>query len=63
MKVEIKKNSLIRLTVAAAALLFSADAMAATSIVTANIAFDTPLSLTKNSDISFGTVSAGVAST
>jgi hypothetical protein len=62
-KNNIAKNSIIRLAVAAAALLFSADAMAATQSVTANIAFDTPLTLTKNADISFGTVVAGVSST
>ena len=37
--------------------------MAATQSVTANISFDTPLTLTKVSDVRFGTVSAGVAST
>jgi len=31
--------------------------------MTANIAFDTPLTLTKKNDISFGTVAAGVADT
>jgi hypothetical protein len=36
---------------------------AATQSVTANIAFDTPLTLTKNSDIDFGTVTANNAST
>lgn len=36
---------------------------AATQSVTANIAFDTPLTLTKVADINFGTVSAGVADT
>lgn len=40
-----------------AALLISADAMAATQSVTANIDFDTPLTLTKVNDINFGTVS------
>jgi hypothetical protein len=39
------------------------DAHAVTQSVTANIAFDTPLSITKNSDINFGTVKAGVADT
>jgi hypothetical protein len=52
-----KKNYLVRLAVAAAALLFSADAMAATQSVTANLNFDTPLTLNKTSDINFGTVS------
>lgn len=36
-------------------------AYAATQSVTANATFDTDLSLTKNSDINFGTVKAGVA--
>jgi len=51
-----KQKSIVRLAVAAAALLFSADAMAATQSVTANINFDTPLTITKNNDINFGTV-------
>lgn len=38
-------------------------AMAVTQSVTANIAFDTPLSITKNADINFGTVKAGVNDT
>jgi len=38
-------------------------ALAATQSMTANIAFDTPLTLTKVSDVNFGTVSAGVADT
>ena len=63
MRVEIKQTGFIRLAIAAAALLFSGDAMAATQSVTANLAFDAPLTLTKTSDINFGTVSAGVAST
>jgi hypothetical protein len=46
-----------------AGVLAMSNAYAATQAVTANIAFDTPLSLTKNSDINFGTVKAGVAST
>jgi len=45
------------------ALLASTQSFAATQSVTANIAFDTPISLTKVSDISFGTVKAGVADT
>ena len=56
------KQSVVRLMIGAAALLFSADAMAATQSVTANMAFDTPLTLTKNNDINFGTVIAGTAS-
>lgn len=63
MKAELTKNSLVRLAVVTAALLFSADAMAATVSVPVDIAFETPLSLVKTSDLSFGTVSAGVAST
>jgi hypothetical protein len=38
-------------------------AYAATQSVTANIRFDTPLTLTKNADINFGSVSAGQANT
>lgn len=53
----------IRFLIMAAALLVSADALAATQSVTVNISFDTPLSLTKISDISFGTIKAGVADT
>jgi len=58
-----KTQSVVRLAVGVAALLFSADAMAATQSVTANLAFDTPLTLTKNNDINFGTVIASTAST
>jgi len=47
----------------AGVLLSLGAAYAATSPVTATIAFDTPISLTKNADISFGAVKAGVAST
>jgi len=43
--------------------LFSQGAEAATVSMTANISFDTPLTLTKKNDISFGTVKAGVADT
>jgi len=57
------KQLALRFLIVATALLFSADAIAATQSVTVNIAFDTPLTLTKVSDIKFGTVSAGVAST
>ena len=39
------------------------QAQAATQSVTANIAFDTPLTLTKTADINFGTVTAANAST
>lgn len=58
-----KQKFVLRLAVAAAALLFSADAMAATSTVTSNISFDTPLTISSNSSINFGTVAAGVAGT
>lgn len=43
--------------------LFSPDAKAATVSLTANISFDSPLTVTKKNDISFGTVKAGVADT
>lgn len=39
------------------------QAGAATQSVTANIAFDTPLALSKTADIDFGTVKAGTSST
>src|SRR5690349_19083697 len=39
------------------------SAWAVTQTMTANIAFDSALSLTKNTDINFGTVKAGVADT
>jgi hypothetical protein len=44
-------------------LLFSPGAQAASVSISANIGFDTPLSITKKNDISFGTVKAGVADT
>jgi len=44
-------------------MLLPVSAFGATMTMTANIAFDTPLGLTKKSDISFGTVKAGVADT
>jgi hypothetical protein len=46
-----------------AAALISSNAMAATQSVTANIAFDTVLSLSKVTDIDFGVVKAGVTGT
>jgi len=52
------KNPAFRSLIVAAALLSSADAFAATSVVTANISFDTPLTLTSVSQINFGTVAA-----
>lgn len=42
---------------------FTGQALAVTQSMTANIAFDTPLSLTKTSDINFGTVKIGTADT
>lgn len=53
----------LRALIIAAALLSSADAFAATSVVTANISFDTPLTLTPVSQINFGTVAAKTAAT
>lgn len=47
-----------RALIVAAALSCSADAFAATSVVTANISFDTPLTLTPVTQINFGTVAA-----
>ncbi len=46
-----------------AAALISSNALAATQSVTANIAFDTVLSINKEHDIDFGTVKAGVTGT
>jgi hypothetical protein len=51
------------LTIGIICLLGCATAYAATQSVTANIKFDSPITLTKNLDISFGTVSGGVAPT
>lgn len=51
------------LAYASAAAIISSNALAATQSVTANIAFDTPLALTKNLDIEFGVVKAGVTGT
>jgi hypothetical protein len=45
----------------AAIALISSNALAVTQSVTANIAFDTPLGISKVADINFGTVKAGVA--
>lgn len=44
-------------------LLFTVEAEAVTQSMTANIAFDTPLSLSKLSDINFGTVAVTTADT
>ena len=51
------------LSVAAIALVIVPDAWSATQSVTANIRFDTPLSLNKTADIDFASVQAGVADT
>jgi hypothetical protein len=58
-----KKARFLVLALGTAALLGGFQAWAATQSVTANIAFDTPLTLTKVADISFGTVTASNAST
>ncbi|MBI3441666.1 MAG: DUF4402 domain-containing protein [Proteobacteria bacterium] len=58
-----KTKQSLRLLATAALLFSSTGAMAITQSVTANIAFDSPLTMTKVSDISFGTVKAGVADT
>jgi len=51
------------IAIGVAGLLGIGQAWSATQSVTANIAFDTPLTLTKTSDINFGTVTAANAST
>jgi hypothetical protein len=58
-----KKANFLALALGAAALLGASQAWAATQSVTANIAFDTPLNLTKTADINFGTETAANAST
>jgi hypothetical protein len=61
---KMKKSALLTVTaLALAGILAAGSAMAATQSVTANIRFDTPLSLTKNSDINFGSVTASSATT
>lgn len=56
------KMNLVKLGLAAAAIaLVPVSAMAVTQTITANIAFDTPLTITPGNNIRFGTVSAGVA--
>jgi hypothetical protein len=57
------KQLLSRFLIVALALVFSADAMAATQPITVSISFDTPLTLTVVSNVSFGAVKAGTAST
>lgn len=54
---------LTAIAIGVAGLLGIGQAWSATQSVTANIAFDTPLTLTKTSDINFGTVTASNAST
>lgn len=56
------RNSL-GLLVCIAVLLYAEKAFPVTQPVTAHIGFDTPVSLTKNSDMDFGTVSSGTADT
>jgi hypothetical protein len=58
-----KRTTGLKLGLAAAVLMAPFAAIAATQSVTANIAFDTPLTMTKNFDISFGTVAALTAGT
>ncbi len=57
------KNLKIAGALLASSLLISSNAMAATQSVTANIAFEAALTLTKNTDIDFGIVQAGTADT
>ena len=57
------KISKYTLAIALTGVLAASAAYAATQSVTANIKFDTPLSLTKNNDIQFGTVKARQAGT
>ncbi|MBI3441667.1 MAG: hypothetical protein HY052_07700 [Proteobacteria bacterium] len=54
---------ILDLMTGAALLLCSFHAMAASQQVTASVAFDTPVLMTKVSDINFGAVKAGVADT
>lgn len=51
------------LAIAVTGVMAAGAAHAATQSVNANIKFDTPLALTKNNDIQFGTVKAGQAGT
>ena len=57
------KNVLAGLSAAAVALVMVPDAWSANQSVTANIRFDNPMTITKNQDIDFGSVQAGVADT
>ena len=58
-----KKANFLAFALGAAALLGASQAWAATQSVTANIAFDSPVTLTKTADINFGTETAANAST
>lgn len=57
------KRILMGLSLFAAFLTLSQDASAVTQSVTANIAFDNAITLTKNADINFGIVKAATADT
>lgn len=57
------KKFLAAFSVAAVALVADPSAWSATQSVTANIRFDTPLAITLNNNIDFGSVQAGVADT
>jgi hypothetical protein len=57
------KNLMAGLSVAAIALMTVPSAWSASQSVTAHIAFDTPLNVSVNQNLDFGTVTAGVAST
>ena len=58
-----KKATFLAFALGTTALLGASQAWAATQSVTANIAFDTPLTLNKTADINFGTETAANAST
>ena len=58
-----KKAKFLAFALGAAALLGAFQAWAATQSVTANIAFDAPVTLNKTADINFGTETAANAST
>ena len=58
-----KKANFLAFALGAAALLGASQAWAATQSVTANIAFDSPVTLNKTADINFGTETALNAST
>ena len=58
-----KKANFLAFAIGIAALLGASQAWAATQSVTANIAFDAPVTLNKTADINFGTETAANAST